>query len=199
MEIGLAYVVSAKATETDGVTSYTQGMELAEAVTADITINIEKKPFYSNNRVRRVKRKFKDGSIKLGLDDLSQSAQKFVCGGDEADAGISGDPTTKELSSGGDDDTPYVGIGFYANKAVGETDLIRAIWLRRVQFEPPNEALKTEGESIEFAVPSIIGAIYETKAAAAGKRKYKDEVTVDTEEKAKAWLNAKAGIAGGGA
>ena len=194
METGLAYVVAAKATETNGVVSYSNGMELAEAVSADININFETKKFYSNNRLRTTRRKFKDGSIKLGLDDLGQTQQKFVLGGDETDAGITGDTETKELSSGGDDTVPYLGIGFYANKVVGDTDKVRAIWLRYTKFEPSAESLKTQGESLEFANPTIVGAIYEAALADGGKVKYKDEVTVDTEAKAKEWLNKKAGI-----
>jgi hypothetical protein len=89
---------------------------------------------------------------------------------------------------------PYVGIGFYGNKVVGETDKIRAIWLRYVKFEPTAESFKTQGASFEFANPTINGLIYEAVAVAAGKKKYKDEVTVDTEAKAKEWLNKKAGI-----
>ena len=198
METGLAYVVAAKATETGGVVSYSNGMELAEAVSADISINFETKKFYSNNRLRTTKRKFKDGNVKLGVDDLSQTAQKFILGGDEADAGITGETTLKELQSGGDDVVPYVGIGFYGNKIVGNVEKYRAIWFRYTQFEPSSESLKTQGESVEFANPTINGAIYEAALAEGGKMKYKDEVTVDTVAKAKEWLNKKAGITEGG-
>lgn len=79
---------------------------------------------------------------------------------------------------------------------VGDIVKYRAIWLRKVRFSPPSEEFKTEGETFEFMNPSITGEIFQVKAAASDtKKRYKDEVTVDTEAKAIAWLNGKAGIA----
>ena len=196
MEVGLAYIVAAKETETNGVAAYSDGMVLAEAVDANITITRESKKFYSNNGVRAVRERFKEGSVKLGLDDLSQEGHKFLFGGTEAAAGIEGDTSTQELSVGGDDENQPVGVGFYATKMVGDIIKYRAIWLRKVRFSPPSEEFKTEGETFEFMNPSITGEIFQVKAAASDtKKRYKDEVTVDTEAKAIAWLNGKAGIA----
>lgn len=194
MEIGLSYVFAATLTETDGVASYSGGVELAEAVDANIDIKFEKKKFYSNNKVSAIRRKFKEGTIKLGVDDLDQAGLKLLCGGVETLAGITGETTLKEIANGGSDTAPFVGVGICAKKAVGTTDVYRAIWLRKVQFDPPVDDLKTEGESIEFKNPSIVGDIQETVAAAGEAPKYKDEVTVDTEAKAIEWLKDKAGI-----
>ena len=195
MEVGLAYIVAAKEMETNGVAAYSDGMVLAEAVDANITITRESKKFYSNNGVRAVRERFKEGSVKLGLDDLSQEGHKFLFGGTESAADIEGDAEAKELAVGGDDVIQPVGVGFYATKMVGDEVKYRAIWLRKVRFAPPSEEFKTEGESFEFMNPSITGEIFEVKAVAADtKKRYKDEVTVDTEAKAVAWLNAKAGI-----
>lgn len=196
MEVGLAYIVAAKETETNGVATYSDGMVLAEAVDANITITRESKKFYSNNGVRAVRERFKGGSVKLGLDDLSQEGHKFLFGGTEAAAGIEGDTSTQELSVGGDDEIQPIGVGFYATKMVGDIVKYRAIWLRKVRFSPPSEEFKTEGETFEFMNPSITGEIFQVKVAASDtKKRYKDEVTVDTEAKAIAWLNGKAGIA----
>lgn len=187
--IGLKYPVVGKYSESGGTVSHTDGMVLAKAIQANMSINLFSAMLYADDGLSESDKGFQDGTIGLNIDDLSQDAAKFIFGANEAAGGVTGDDTTKMLVYKGDDDVPDVGVGFYAPRKKSGVRSYRAIFFTRVKFGYPNETLDTKGEQITYGTPTIQGAI-QLDATGVWKR----EITVADEAKAIAWLKTQAGI-----
>lgn len=187
--IGLKYPVVGKYNESGGTVSHTDGMVLAKAIQASMSINLFSAMLYADDGLSESDKGFQDGTIGLNIDDLSQDAAKFIFGATEAAGGVTGDDTTKMLVYKGDDDVPDVGVGFYAPRKKSGVRSYRAIFFTRVKFGYPNETLDTKGEQITYGTPTIQGAI---QLDATGE--WKREITVADEAKAVAWLKTQAGI-----
>lgn len=187
--IGLKYPVVGKYNESGGTVSHTDGMVLAKAIQANMSINIFSATLYADDGLSESDKGFQEGTIGLNIDDLSQDGAKFIFGASEAAGGVTGDDTTKMLVYKGDDDVPDVGVGFYAPRKKSGVRSYRAIFFTRVKFGYPNETLDTKGEQITYGTPTIQGAI-QLDATGVWKR----EITVADEAKAVAWLKTQAGI-----
>lgn len=187
--IGLKYPVVGKYAESGGAVSHTDGMVLAKAIQAGISVTQFGTTLYADDGLSESDKGFQEGTIDLNIDDLSQDAAKFIFGATEAAGGVTGDDTTKMLVYKGDDDVPDVGVGFYAPRKKSGVRSYRAIFFTRVKFGYPNETLDTKGEQITYGTPTIQGAI---QLDATGE--WKREITVADEAKAVAWLKTQAGI-----
>ena len=187
--IGLKYPVVGKYSESGGVVSHTDGMVLAKAIQAGISITLFGTTLYADDGLSESDKGFQEGTIDLNIDDLSQDAAKFIFGASEAAGGVTGDDTTKMLVYKGNDDVPDVGVGFYAPRKKDGVRSYRTIFFTRVKFGYPNETLDTKGEQITYGTPTIQGAI-QLDATGVWKR----EITVADEAKAVAWLKTQAGI-----
>lgn len=187
--IGLKYPVVGKYNESGGTVSHTDGMVLAKAIQAGISITLFGTTLYADDGLSESDKGFQEGTIDLNIDDLSQDAAKFIFGATEAAGGVTGDDTTKMLVFKGDDDVPNVGVGFYAPRKKDGVRSYRAIFFTRVKFGYPNETLNTKGEQMTYGTPTIQGAI-QLDATGVWKR----EITVADEAKAVAWLKTQAGI-----
>ena len=172
-KIGLRYPVY-KGTNTKGV--------IGKAIQADISISVNDVKLYADDVIAETDKSFQNGTITLGIDDLSDTVQVDLLGHTK-------DEETDEIAANVNDDAPYVGIGFYGVKKVSGTTKYRAIWLPKVKFAEPTDANKTKGETVEFSTPTIEGMIIPDDD---GNWKY--EQTFATEAAAKTYLEGKAGI-----
>ena len=188
--LGMKRPVVAKYSETGGTIAYTVGKVLSKAISADIEIKVAEAILYADDGAAESARQFSSGTITLNVDDLSDENRAFLYGHTQESAGISGDSTTQMLVAKGSDDSPYVGIGFYAKRMVGGVTKYRAVWFTKCKFGVPQESYSTTGDSVEFQTPTTEGTILLDYNGA-----WKKEVTVTTEAIAQAWLNTQAGIA----
>jgi len=187
-KVGLKYPVYAPATESGSTISYGTGAVLAKAISANIAITNNDVRLYADDAVAESDTSFASGTITIGIDDLYDTAKVALLDyieGDTVDALIG----SKELSVG-TASPAYVGFGFYGKVVRNKVPYWRAIWLKKVQFAEPSDELQTKGENIEFGTVELEGTIM---MAADGK--WKEEATFSTEEGAKAWLDAKCGLA----
>jgi len=188
VKIGLKYPVYALATETASAISYANGAVLGKGIKADIKINSNDVKLFADDGLAEIDRSFKDGSITVDTDDLTDAVKIALLGNVEG-ATVDASIGTKEISALGNVTPGYVGFGFYGKKIVAGVTRWRAIWLKKVQFTEPDDNNKTKGESPEFQTPTLEGAIM---VAADGK--WKEEGTFSTEANAKLWLEGKATI-----
>jgi phi13 family phage major tail protein len=172
-KIGLKYPVYKSATN--------QGV-IAKAIQADIAITTNNVTLYADDAVDEVDKSFQTGTLTLGINDLSSTIQaEFL--------GHKVDEDTGEITANKDDESPFVGIGFYGVKKVNKVKKYRAIWLTKVQFSEPSDNHATKGESVAFATPVLEGTIMRDDNG-----DWKKENTFVTEAEARAYLEAKAGI-----
>lgn len=170
-KIGLKYPVYKGAT--------TQGV-IGKAIQADISITVNDVKLYADDAIAESDKSFQSGTIKLGIDDLSDTVQTAFLGHTVSEG---------EITAKGIDDSPYVGIGFYGVKKVAGVRKYRAIWLTKVQFAEPSDTNVTKGETVEFTTPVLEGMIMLDDNG-----NWKKEKTFATEAEAIAYLQAKSGV-----
>lgn len=153
---------------------------IGKAIQADISITVNDIKLYADDGIAESDKSFQNGTITLGIDELSDEVQAALLG-HELDGG--------ELTAKSTDASPYVGIGFYGVKMVGGVRKYRAIWLPRVQFAEPADSNATKGETLAFATPSLEGTIMLDDGGV-----WKMEKTFDTESGAIAYLQDKSGV-----
>ena len=180
-KIGLRYPVAAPLTENETETSYTGGKVIGKAINSDININSNDVKLYADDVIAESDKSFKDGNVKIGVDDLDYETQAMLLGHKVSEEG--------ELVANADDTAPFVGFGFYGPTKKNNVLGFRAIFLHKVQFAEPAESITTKGETVSFQTPVLEGTIYTDV-----KGDWKSEKTFPTEAEAKTWLETKAGI-----
>ncbi|MDF2537410.1 MAG: phage tail protein [Herbinix sp.] len=175
-KIGLQYLVYKGAGETPA-----KGV-LAEPIQADLSIQLNEAKLYAGDKVVESDKSFRDGTLTLGVDDSNVVIQKELLG-------HTIDVETGEITANGNDNNPYVGVGFISISKV-TTQKFRAIWLPKVQFAEPSETNQTKGESTTFSTPTMTGTIMLDDT---GNWKYENSFATLAE--AKTYLNGKASIA----
>lgn len=169
--IGLDKLYYAPITEDEkGEETYGTPMQLAKAMTADLSVELAEATLYADDGAAEVVKEFKSGTLSLGIDDV----------GAEIASALTGATIDKNhvLVSASEDGGKPVAIGFRAKKANGK---YRYFWLYRVIFGIPATNLATKGDSITFSTPTIEGTVLRrNKADGANKHPWKTEVTEGT-------------------
>jgi phi13 family phage major tail protein len=186
---GLKYLVYAPLTEVDDPTdpevSYTDGKVLAHAIEVGMTINMIDVPLYADDREVDRYKGFSNGTINVNGDDVAPADMGILLG-HEVETDTNG---MIIITSKGEDEGIYVGLGFFATTRKTGDVKYRAIFLHKVKFAIPNETLRTKGETITFQTPQISGTFITDILNV-----WKEEAICDTEAAAIAWLNGKSGI-----
>ncbi len=175
MTTGLKDLYFAPITMTDGQEVWGTPEKLAEAITADISVNVAEATLYADDALNQSVKEFTSGTIKLGVADLAADKLAGILGQATDSAGITW--------ASGDDVAPYVAVGFRAAKING---IYRYIWLQKVQFKIPSESFETKGESISFKTPEIEGTFMKANANGMWKADY---TALPTDAVAAAWFN----------
>lgn len=158
------------------------GAVLAKAIQADITIEPNDEALYADDGIAETDKSFRTGTITVGIDDLSDTAQVDILGHSLSDG---------EVTANSGDEPPIVRFGFYGVKKVNDVKKYRAIWLPRVQFAEPADSNATKGDTTVFNTPVVTGTIMTDDNG-----NWKQEQTFDNEGDARAYLGDKAGIPG---
>lgn len=149
---GLSYPKYNVLDETD---SLSVGSALAEAIKADVKININDVKMYADNTVSESIKEFKDGAITLEIDDIET---KII-------ADILGHKVTidSEMTANADDISPFIRLGFIVTRLKKKKLHYRVIVLPKVQFGIPDESFETSGESTVLKSTTIVGNIFRDK------------------------------------
>lgn len=166
-QIGLKNLFYARITEdSDGNETYGTPKRMAKAISADLSINSDNATEYADDGADVVIREFTDGTLTLGVNDIGNAVAAELTGAEVDANGV--------LISAGENTPPPVAVGFQSRSARGGD---RFMWLYRVVFATPNQSLKTKGQNVEFATPSIVGTISRrNKTDASGKHPWKADV-----------------------
>ena len=166
--IGLDKLYYAKITEdASGVETYGTPSQLAKAISADLSVELNEATLYADDGQAEIVREFKSGTISLSVDDICHDIVADLVGAVVDSNGV--------LISGEDDSAKPVAIGFRAKKSNGK---YKYFWLYRVLFNIPATNLATKGDGITFSTPTIEGTILRrNKLDASFKHPWKAEVT----------------------
>ncbi len=164
--IGLDKLFYSKITEaTDGSETYAEPAQLAKAISAELSIELNEATLYADDGAAEVVKEFKSGTLTLGIDDIGTTIANDLTG-----AQID---NNKVLISASENGGEPVAVGFRARKSNGK---YKYYWLYRVIFGIPATNLATKGDSITFSTPTIEGTIYRrNKLDGQGKHPWKAE------------------------
>ena len=87
-----------------------------------------------------------------------------------------------------DDQSNYVGVGFFVPVQKSGVVSYDAYWFYKVKFTEPTQSFTTRGETITFNGDSLSGT-----ASADDSGRFNISKNFDTVEAAKTWLNTQAG------
>ncbi len=174
MTLGLKDLYYAVCTEADGLETYGAPKKLAEAINADLSVKTATADLYADDALSESVKEFVSGTLKLGIKDLSIETIAEVLGQMVDQNNV--------VWAGGDDEPPFLAIGFRAAKTGGR---YKYVWLLKCKFEVPGEKYETKGESIKFNTPEITATFYKRKKD--GKWKA-DFVGLETENAATTWF-----------
>lgn len=160
MTLGLKDLYYAKVTMQDGIENYGEPKKLAEALNADLSVNVAEAKLYADDALSESAKEFVDGALKLGIKELTPEVTADLLGQETDNDGV---------VWAGDDEPPFVAVGFRAAKTGGK---YKYVWLQKVQFKVPGEKYTTKGESITFNTGEIEGTIYKTKGTGKWKADY---------------------------
>ena len=175
MTLGLKDLYYAVITMDNGVETYGTPAKMAEAMKANLTVKTAEAKLFADDALSESVKEFVSGDLTLGIKELSPTVVAALLGQTVDNDGV---------VWAGDDEAPYVAVGFRAKKTGGK---YKYVWLQRVQFAAPDESYETKGESINFQTPEIKGTIY--KAVGTGKWKA-DYVAEPTDTVAAGWFSA---------
>lgn len=196
--IGLSKPFYAVYNNSSGTVTYAAGASMGKATEANIEIETsEDNNLYADNAIAETDRQFTGGTLTLSTDDLSQEVSKAILGLNEQALGeISGvtDQSVKELIYDNTQVTPYLGIGFIIKKVVGGVTKWRGVMLAKIMFSIPSDAATTQGDTIEWQVPTLTATIMRDDSAT---QVWKREATFTTEAQAEAYIKNRLSITGG--
>ena len=191
--IGLKYPVFAPITaETDaGAITYGDGFVVGKAINYTGTPSNADVVLYADDGVAESDKSITNEGVSLEADDLSLKVYADLLGHTyTAEVTTQGSEAPESVAVSIDDVAPYGGLGFYRRRKKNGVLSFDAIWLHKVQFAEPTTNGATKADTVTFQTRTVEGTAYPTNAGA-----IKEEAIFTTETAAKAWINAKAGIA----
>lgn len=146
-QVGLKNIYAAKVlTDTDAGTTYDTPRKISEAITANVTPNVETATLYADDKLSEVEEALGDIDIEIGIKDLSVEDYAFLLGKTvDSDGGITDNAS---------DSAPYVALGFEVPLSGGRK---RMYWYYKGKFNIPSSEHTTKQGSTEFQTPTISG------------------------------------------
>jgi phi13 family phage major tail protein len=188
-KVGLKYI-SYGLLQPDG--TYKDGKVMAKAIKATVTSESNDVKLYADDGVAESDKTFRGGKISINIDDLTNEIYAELLGHTFNDA-------ENSVLNNSNDIAPYIGIGFYGKVIRNNSPKYMAKFLFKMQFAEPTDENDTKGETVAFQTPTIEGDVFMMDNG-----DWRDQIEVDTEAEAIAWIDQKLGIAatppaGGGA
>lgn len=160
-----------------GKVTYTDGMINPHAIEYTFTPEAaEGSPLYGDNKIIENDRQtFNTGTLSLGVDDLIQSVSKYLLGIKTIEQTYGDGKTVMVTVYDNDQNAPTLGVGIIELHQNDDIDNYRAVILKKVIFNIPEDTATTKGESVEWQTKTIEGTVSRS-----------DE---NTEEQTYPWMN----------
>lgn len=168
--------------------TYGAGAVLAKLTKADYSPNSVDGKFYADDMLQEEDHYVGDGTITVGIDDLTQDTEKGIFGNKTNGTAV------KELYKSADDTAPYLGLGYIVPKKRNGVKVYEGRWLLKVMFKEPADSAETKGESINFQGKELEGTFSPVDGFEGGR--YMEKAEFATESAAIEWLHSKANISG---
>lgn len=194
---GLSIPVFGEYNHSNGVVTYANGMINPHAVSYSIAVEAsEDNPLYADNRiVESDTRRFNSGTLTLETDDLAQDISKFLLGVKEIERTYGEAKTVRALIYDDEQRAPYLGFGIIEEHQNNNIDQYKAVILKKVAFNIPEDAATTRGESVDWQTRTIEGTIERSEEnGETGVYPWKEEAWFNSESEALLYLKSMLGV-----
>lgn len=179
--IGLYHVEGAEV-------SYSDVAVVGKATKLDMTLEKQEEGIvYGDRGPVEACNEFCGGTIALGTDELSPDAMTKTLGATTDNIG-----GVNWIVFNDNQETPYVGLGAIMKKRIGGATKWVALVFPKILFQNFDEALVTQGETIEWNTPEIKAILMRDDTEKHEWRRISEPL--DTEEKAEAAIYAFFGV-----
>ena len=161
-KIGLSKPYFAKYSNIGETVTYTGCALMGKAVELSIELEgAEDNILYADNGPAESANTFAGGTYKITTDDLMPETMIDVLGvteeAIESDAITTAEPKWYKFNDR--QTTPYLGFGAIAKIQKDGDIKYQAVVLPKTQLQNPNDTFKTQGKTIEFGTPELVGNI----------------------------------------
>lgn len=195
-QFGLKGFHAAKYVNNNGAISYTNKMEIGDAINANLELRTAEGYLYANDVVAEYMRLVTGGSVSLGMKYIKDAAKSLLFGSSSKNRNVTYIPTASTTTTtatassdviGGNDSPNYVGVSFYAPDMRDRKKMFTCVFIRKCLFGPPSMTLQTLNRSITFQTPVTTGEFMADESSELGMI---ETAVVEDEAEAKAWVEA---------
>ena len=193
-QFDLRNIKAGKYVNNNGSISYTNTTKVGDAMTANLELRNAEGRLYAESALAEYMRKATGGTISLGVKYLSDAVQQMLYGASAKSRQVTymvGTTTTTAsvagVSFGAFTEGNYVGVAFYSPDMRDGVQKFFCCFIPKAMFGPPSLSLQTAGENIVFQTPVTNG---EFLASDAADKELFETAICDSEEAAKAWVDA---------
>ena len=184
----------AKYVNNNGTVTYTGVAKAGDAMAVNIELRNAEGRLYAESTLAEYMRKATGGTISMGVKYLSDAVQKLIFGATDKSHSITYQVGTTQVTEtvtgiayGANTEGNYVGVACYSPCMRDGVKKYLCLFIPKTLFGPPSMSLQTANENITFQTPTTSG---EFLASDASDKELFEMVTVDSEEAAKAWVDA---------
>lgn len=171
---GLKNIHVALLDETGSTVTYDAPRKIAEAITANVTPNVESAVLYGDDRAVETEETLADIDVEINITDLSPEDYAFLLGATvDANGGV-----TDSINNV----APYVALGFEIPLTKGGK---RMYWYYKGKFQIPSSEHSTKQGSTEFQTPTLSAKFL---AREDGKWRYRLDANTTNKAIADAWF-----------
>jgi phage major tail protein, phi13 family len=185
------YIAKYNYDEVTGEITYTECVRFAKSISFELEMeSSDDNNLYADDGIAESDTSFAGGNATIGIDNLTQEATKMMLGVREEEITV-GDETVKELVYDDDMEVPDMGFGQIIPKQVRGKRYYRAVILRKIKFNIPNDAAETKGETIEWQTPELESVVMRDDGTPS---QWKREATFEKEENAESYIKEQLGF-----
>lgn len=185
--IGLQHIVAApiKQENENALPTYDKGVLVGRGINADVSFTRADVTLEADDATVESDNSITGGTIRLGVDDLSDAARVALLG----DVAVTGENAGDEYDEVGKA-APYVGVAYVRARMYNGKLSYRAMFIPKAQFGTTDESAETRGKQTRFQTPTLNGNIMGVELEGLMRFRRRSKF-FDTAAEAIAWANAK--------
>ncbi len=177
--------------------SYVDGLVNPHAIEYTMTPeSSDSNPLYGDNRViENDKPTFNTATLSLGVDELDQKTSKYILGVKIYEQTYGNEKKVEVTVYDDDQKAVTVGVGLIELHQIDDVDHYRAVLLKRVVFNLPENTATTKGESVEWQTKTIEGTVSRSEAVTENEKyPWMSDAWFLSEADALEWLQYSLGV-----
>ena len=180
-----------------GAVTYTNGMINPHAIEYTFTPEAaDGTPLYGDNMIiENDRQRFNSGTLSLGVDDLIQEVSKYILGIKTTEQTYADGKTVTMTVYDDEQNAPTLGVGIIELHQIDDVDQYRAVIMKKVIFNLPEDTATTRGESISWQTKTIEGTVSRSdENTTEQKHPWMNDAWFDSEADAVEWIKWNLGV-----